>query len=74
MFFNTLSNHIQSQNDKEIINKQKEIIEILKEKVKLEKELTQAYRENNIELQEQVKKLFALIDESTEIIKKLAVK
>lgn len=55
----------------EIIKNQNEQIELLKERVKTEQELTQVYRESNIELKQQIEKLFKLLEESIEINKQL---
>lgn len=55
----------------EIIKTQNEQIELLKERVKTEQELTQVYKENTIELKQQIEKLFKLLEESIEINKQL---
>lgn len=71
MFFNTISNQITSLNNEEIIKNQNKQIELLKERVKKEQELTQVYKENTIELKQQIEKLFKLLEESIEINKQL---
>lgn len=71
MFFNTISNQIASLNNEEIIKNQNKQIELLKERVKKEQELTQVYKENTIELKQQIEKLFKLLEESIEINKQL---
>lgn len=71
MFFNTISNQIASLNNEEIIKNQNKQIELLKERVKTEQELTQVYKENTIELKQQIEKLFKLLEESIEINKQL---
>ena len=55
----------------EIIKTQNEQIELLKERVKAEQELTQVYKESNIELKQQIEKLFKLLEESIDINKQL---